>query len=135
MLDKSKYVSSIIYVYLFMFLVIVPVLNFNDGNGLLYSLRFFVKTLFFGVPVAILAFTLGFYIFRHSIEMIEINYFLRVMVSFLFSIVACSFVAAICLGIVFGFGFQNLDFSMVIIFIPIAIVGSISALLYWYRTK
>ncbi|WP_046005556.1 hypothetical protein [Pseudoalteromonas rubra] len=135
MIDKFKYISSIIYVYLFIFLVVVPILNFNDGNGLLYSLKFFVKTLVFGVPVAILAFTLGFYIFRRSIEMSEINYFLRVMVSFLFSIVACSFVAAICLGIVFGFGFQDLDFTMVIMFIPTAIVGSISALLYWYRTK
>ena len=135
MIDKSKYISSIIYMYLLIFLVVVPVLNFNDGNGLLYSLRFFVRTLVFAVPVAILAFTLGFYIFSHSIEMTEINYFLTVMVSFLLSIVACSFVASICMGIVFGVGFQDLDFTMVIMFIPIAIVGSLSGLLYWYRTK
>lgn len=123
------------YVYLSVSLVMMSISLLVDGTGLLASLMFFVKSLIFALPVAILASTLGFYVFKHAFHMSELQYGVRVFFAFLLTIIVCGFVASICVGMLFGIGFWDLSTMMLLFFIPISIVGSVSGFVYWYRTK
>jgi hypothetical protein len=135
-LKRKDFVLAIIYAYLLVFVVFIPLsVGWADRSGLLAGLFFGAYSLIFGFPVLCITVLIGYPLFRRFVTRLNFGYFLNVLIACTGVAVIITLVAATGFVVVFGGNQQEFGAAVMILGIPTIIVALLTGVLFWLRTK
>ena len=132
---RTKYMSSIVYGYLLVFAFILPLSGLVISGSIKSGIVFFPIALMFAIPVAVVAYGVGFPVFQLIQKLIKANYFIVVMIAGVASAVVC---ASLVITIFMLFNqnqMRELSNATLLFLLPTICVSAISSGIFWWRTK
>ena len=130
--SRSLYVTSVVYGYLLVFLVVVPIAGLLIGGELKNAMSIF--TLLIAIPITILALFIGYPVFRYIIRKFGNISLIEILVSGISSAFVCTTMLIIIFLIITKSSISDIRFATFLL-PPILGVSSISSIIYWLRTK
>ncbi|MCL6417619.1 hypothetical protein MIB92_18310 [Aestuariirhabdus sp. Z084] len=135
-LNRKDFILAMIFAYLLIFAIVIPLsAGWSDQSGMFAGLLFGAYSLIFGLPVMFAAALIGYPIFRCIFGKLHFKYLINVLVSCACVSVIISFVAAVGFIVVFGERHQEFGAALMIMGIPTIVVGLLSGVIFWFRTK
>ncbi|UTW48071.1 hypothetical protein [Bacterioplanoides sp. SCSIO 12839] len=135
-LKIKDFVFAMIYAYLLVFAVVIPLsAGWSDQSGVFAGLVFGVYALIFGLPVMLAAALIGYPVFKYIFGTLSFKYFVNVMVSCTGVAVIIALVSALGFIAVFGERHQGFGVALMIMSIPTMVVALLSGIIFWFRTK